>query len=162
MAERRERLLKLTQEKKNHKMLVKSNQPTCLGPITELARDGSSGSSGPREVVQHAIASGNKRSRPEGGPADLIDEGSAARAFTLPPCFVEKDFFEGFPLIVSDGESEVIRRLDEEGTRQHLASGMVGLMKVAEMVVVLAGEGANSSAMVSKLASEKAALQEKA
>ena len=83
------------------------------------------------------------------------------RAFNLPPCFVEKDFFEGFPLTVSDNESGIIRRLDKEGRRKHLASGMVGLMKVAKMVVVLAGEGASSSGRVKELESEKATLQAK-
>ena len=94
MAERHERLLKLTQEKKNNKRLVKPNQSTRLGPIPEHVRDGSSGSSGPRDIVQRAALSRKKRTHPEGGPTDLVDEGSAARSFTLPPCFVEKDFFE--------------------------------------------------------------------
>ena len=39
---------------------------------------------------------------------------------------------------------------------------MVSLMKTTEMGVVLAGEGASSSAMVSKMESEKVALIEKA
>ena len=56
-----------------------------------------------------------KRSRPEGGLANVTKEGVTARAFNLPPCFVEKDFFEGFPLTMSDVESDIFKRLDEEG-----------------------------------------------
>ena len=52
---------------------------------------------------------------------------------------MEKDFFEGFPLTVSDNEPDIIRRLDDEGQRKHLASSMVGVMKMREMVVVLTG-----------------------
>ena len=86
---------------------------------------------------------GNKKAPPESEPLDLTDHGSGARAFTLPPFFVEKDFFGGFPLFVSDGEYVVIRRLDEKGRRQYIVSGIVGLMKVAEMSIILADEGAS-------------------
>ena len=72
---------------------------------------------------------------------DLTEDKLGARAFNLPLCFVEKDFFEVFPMAVSDDESSIIRRLDEEGRRKHLASSMVGLMKVTEIVVVITDEG---------------------
>ena len=62
---------------------------------------------------------------------------------------------------MSDNESDIIRRLDEEGRRKHLASSMVGLMKVAKMVVVLAGEGVSSSGRFKELESEKTTLQAK-
>ena len=66
-----------------------------------------------------------------------------------------------FPLTVSNNESDIIRRLDEEGRRKHLASSMIGMMKVAEMVVVLAGEGASSSGRVKELEPQKTTLQAK-
>ena len=62
---------------------------------------------------------------------------------------------------MSDDESAFIRRLDVEGRRKYMASSMVSLMKVTKMDVVLAGSGASSSAIVSKLESEKVALLEK-
>ena len=103
---------------------------------------------------------GRKRSRPADGVADVTG-GATARAFSLPPCFMEKDFFEGFPLIVLDNESDIIRRLDDEGRRKHLASIMAGVMKMAEMVVVLVGEGASSSGRVKELELEHMNLQAK-
>ena len=105
---------------------------------------------------------GKKKGHPEIDLMDLTDDGSGAQSFTLHPLFIEKDFFKGFPLAVSNGECAVIRQLDEEGRRKHQASSMVSLMKVTEMVVSLAGEGANSSTMVRKMESKKVALQEKA
>ena len=64
-------------------------------------------------------------------------------------------------MTVSDNESDIIRRLDEEDKRKHLASSMVRLMKVAEMVVVLAGEGASSSGRIKELELDKVTLQAK-
>ena len=66
MAEHRERLLKLTQDKKNNKRLVKPNQPTRLSFIVEQVREGSSGSLGSRDVTHCAAVWGKKRSLPEG------------------------------------------------------------------------------------------------
>ena len=50
MEEQRERFLKLTQEKKSNKRLVKLQQATCMGSAPESAREGSSGSSSSRDV----------------------------------------------------------------------------------------------------------------
>ena len=88
----------------------------------------------------------------------MIDGGAGARAFGLPPCFVEKDFFEGFPLSVSDNEADIIRRLNKKGRRKHLTASMVGVVKMVEMAVVLAGEGSDSLDRVRELESEKATL----
>ena len=93
---------------------------------------------------------GRKWSRPADGVAGVTG-GATSRAFSLPPCFVEKDFFEGFPLTVSDNESDMIRRLDDEGRRNHLASRMVRVMKMVEMDMVLASEGASFSGQVKEL-----------
>ena len=59
---------------------------------------------------------------------------------------------------MSNDEAETIRRLDKESQRKHLTASMVGMVKMAEMVVVLAEEGSDSSDRVRELESEKAAL----
>ena len=74
---------------------------------------------------------------------------------------MEKDFFEGFPLTVSDNEVDIIRRLNKEGRRKHLAASMVGVVKMADMAVVLAGEGSDSTDRVREMESEKATLAAK-
>ena len=66
---------------------------------------------------------------------------------------MEKEFLEGFPLTVSDNDSDIIRRFDKEGRRKHLAASMVRVVKMAEMVIVLAGEGSDSSDRVKELES---------
>ena len=114
MVERRERLLKLTQDKKINKRLVRPQQATRMGPPADSGREGSSGSSGSPDAERQSALVTRKRSRPEDG-AEVTDGGAAARAFGLPPCFVEKYFFEGFPLTVSDNEADIIRQLDKEG-----------------------------------------------
>ena len=63
-------------------------------------------------------------------------------------------------MTVSDNESDIRRRIDKEGRRKHLASSMVGMMKMAKIVVVLAGEGANSSGRAKELESENVTLKE--
>ena len=74
---------------------------------------------------------------------------------------MEKDFFEGFPLSVSNNEADIMKRLDKEGRRKHLTASMVGVVKMVEMVVVLAGEGSDSTDRVRELESEKVALAAK-
>ena len=160
MAERRERLLKLTQDKKISKRLVMPQQATRMGPTPDPGREGSSGSSGSPDAEHQIALVSRKRSRPEGG-AEATDEPVSVPDFGLLPCFVEKDFFEGFPLTVSDNKADIIKRLDKEGRRKHLAASMVGVVKMAEMVVVLAGEGSDSTDRVRELESEKAAFAAK-
>ena len=58
---------------------------------------------------------------------------------------------------VSADEADTIRRLSKESRRKHLAANMVGMVKMAEMAVVLADEGADSD-RVKELEQEKAAL----
>ena len=111
MVERRERLLKLTQDKKNNKRIVKPNQPIRLGPTLEQVKDGSNALSGSRDVVQRPLVLRKHMGRPESEPVDLTEDDPGAQAFNLPPCFVEKDFFEGFPLAVSNDESAIITRM---------------------------------------------------
>ena len=60
-----------------------------------------------------------------------------------------------------DNEADIIRRLDKEGRRKHLAASMVGVVKMADMKMVLTGEGSDSSDRVRELESEKAALAAK-
>ncbi|CAI8614961.1 unnamed protein product [Vicia faba] len=131
-----------------------------MGLPADSGKDGSNGSSGSPDAERQTGLVSRKRSRPEGG-AETGDETVAARAFSLPPCFVEKDFFEGFPLTVSDNEADIIKRLDKEGLRKHLAASMVGVVKMIEMDVVLAGEGSDSSDRVRELESEKATFAAK-
>ena len=150
MAERRERLLNLTQDKKISKRLVRAPQATRMGPPAGSGGDASSGSSGSPDAEQQTELVGRKRGRTE-SRAETGNEPVAARAFGLPPCFAEKDFFEGFPLTVSDNEADIIKRLDKEGQRKYLAASMVGVVKMVEMVVVLAGEGSYSSYRVREL-----------
>ena len=88
MAEHRERLLKLTQEKKSHKRLVKPHQATRMGSVSELVKEGSSGSSGIHDADHQAVVLSKKRSHPEGGAADVTGGGATAQAFNLSPCFV--------------------------------------------------------------------------
>ena len=71
MAERRESLLKLTQEKNSNKRLVKPHQPTRMGSVSEPAKEGSCGSSGTRGANQQAVVLGMKRSRPVDGVAGV-------------------------------------------------------------------------------------------
>ena len=59
---------------------------------------------------------------------------------------------------MSNEEAETIRRLNKESRRKHLAASMVGMVKMAEMAVVLAEEGSDSSDRVRELESEKASL----
>ena len=59
---------------------------------------------------------------------------------------------------MSNDEAETIRRLNKESRRKHLAASMVGMVKMAEMAIVLIEEGSNSSDRVRELESEKAAL----
>ena len=59
---------------------------------------------------------------------------------------------------MSNDEAETIRRLDKESRRKHLAASMVGMVKMAEMVVVLVEEWSDSSDRVRELESEKSAL----
>ena len=132
MAEHRERLLKLTQDKKINKRLVRPQQATRMGPLADSGREGSSGSSGSPDAEHQFALVSRKQSWPKDG-AEATDEPVAAWAFGLPPCFVEKDFFEGFPMTVSDNEADIIRRLDKEGQRKHLAASMVGVVKMAEI-----------------------------
>ena len=131
-----------------------------MGPPADSGRDGSSGSLGSSDTERQTELVSRKRSRPEGG-AETSDEPVAARAFGLPPCFVEKDFFDGFPLTLSDNEADIIKRLDKEGRRKHLSTSMVRVVKMAEMVVVLAGEGSDSMDRVRELESEKVDLTAK-
>ncbi|CAI8616980.1 unnamed protein product [Vicia faba] len=160
MAEHRERLLKLTQDKKINKRLVRPQQATRMGPPPDSGREGSSGSSGSPDAERQSALVSKKRSRPDDG-VEVTGGGAAARAFGLPPCFVEKDFFEGFPFTVSDNEADIIKRLDKEGWRKHLTASMVGVVKMAEMAVVLAREGSDSADRVRELESKKAALAAK-
>ena len=138
MAEQRERLMKLTQDKKVNKRLVRAPQATRIGSPTSSGY-ASSGSSGSPDAEQSTELIPRKRSRAD-NRSEVPDESAAARAFGLPPCFKEKDFFEGFPLTVSSDEAETIRRLNKESRRKHLAASMVGMVKMAEMAVILAEE----------------------
>ena len=63
-----------------------------MDPPADSGRDGSSGSSGSPDAEQQTELVSRKRSRPE-GEAKTGDELAATRAFGLPPCFKEKDFF---------------------------------------------------------------------
>ncbi|KAL5058119.1 hypothetical protein RYX36_029723, partial [Vicia faba] len=146
MTEQRERLLKLTQDKKVNKRLVRAPSGNA-----------SSGSPGSPDAEQPTELITRKRSRVD-NRSEVGDESVAARAFGLPPCFKGKDFFEGFPLMLSNDEAETIRRLDKESRRKHLAASMVGMVKMAEMAVILSDEGSDSSDRVRELDSEKAAL----
>ena len=60
-------------------------------------------------------------------------------------------------MTVSSEEAETIRRLNKESRRKHLAASMVGMVKMSEMAVVLAEEGADSD-RVKELEQEKAGL----
>ena len=129
MAEHRERLLKLTQDKKINKRLVRTQQATRMGPPPNSGRGGSSGSSDSPDAERQSALVSKKRSRPDDG-VELTNGGAGALAFGLPPYFVEKDFFEGFPLSMSDNEVDNIKRLDKEGRRKHLTASMVGGVKM--------------------------------
>ena len=131
-----------------------------MGPPADSGREGSSGSLGSPDAERQSALVSKKQSRPDDG-VEVTDGGTTARAFGLPPCFAEKNFFEGFPLTVPDNEADINKRLDKEGRRKHLAANMVGVVKMAEMVVVLAGEGSDSANRVRELESEKAALAAK-
>ena len=76
MAELREILLKLTQEKKSHKRLVKSHQDTRMGLVSEPVKEGSSGSSGTRGADQQAVVLSKKMSHPASWIADVIERGT--------------------------------------------------------------------------------------
>ena len=73
-----------------------------MGSISEPIKEGSSGSSGTRDAEQYATGFNKKSSRPYGGLVDVTKGGATARAFNLSTYFMEKDFFEGFPLTVSN------------------------------------------------------------
>ena len=156
MAGRKERLLKLTQDKKVNKRLVRAPQATRMGPPTspgasQATRMGLPTSPGAalggtpdaQDVEPHTDLIPRKRNRVESQP-EVGEDSSAVRSFGLPPCFKEEGFFEGYPLSVSADEADTIRRMSKESRRRHLAANMVGLVKMAEMAVVLAEEGADS------------------
>ena len=86
MAERRERLLKLTHDKKINKRLVRAPQATRMGPPTSLGGDASSGSSGSPDAEQPTELITRKRSRAE-NRSEVGEESVAARDFGLPPLF---------------------------------------------------------------------------
>ena len=88
---------------------------------------------------------------------DVGEDSIAVRSFGLPPCFKEEGFFEGFPLSVNADEVKTIRRMSKENRRRHLAANMAGLIKMAEMAVVLAEEGEESD-RIKELEQEKASL----
>ena len=77
MVEHRERLLKLAQEKKSHKRLVKPHQPTHMGSVSESGKEGSSGFPGTRDLDKQAFVSGRKRSRPVDGVAGVTGGSTA-------------------------------------------------------------------------------------
>ncbi|KAL5080186.1 hypothetical protein RYX36_008607 [Vicia faba] len=143
MVGRKERLLKLTQDKKVNKRMVRAPQATRMGPPTSSG-DTSGGSPDSQDVEQHIDLIPRKRNRVESQP-EVSDESGA------------EGFFEGFPLTVSTDEADTIRRLSKESRRKHLAANMVGMVKMAKMAVVLAEEGAHSD-RVKELEQEKAAL----
>ena len=58
---------------------------------------------------------------------------------------------------VTADEAEVIRRMSKEDRRRHLAANMAGLVKMAEMAVVLSEEG-EDPVRIEALEQEKAAL----
>ena len=148
---------------------MKAPQATRMGPphspgAPHVVRVDSSPSSGAasdeipevQEVEPHADLIQRKRNRVESGSA-VGEDASAVRSFGLPPYFKEEGFFEGFPLSVVADEAETIRRMSKEDRRRHLAANMAGLVKMAEMVVVLSEEG-EDPVRIEALEQEKAAL----
>ena len=77
-------------------------KPTRFGPTPDQAKDGFSALSGSPDVVHLETTLGKNRGRYEDEILDLTVDGSCTRSFSPPPCFVEKDFFEGYPLTVSN------------------------------------------------------------
>ena len=155
MVGRKERLLKLTQDKKVNKRVVRAPQATRMGPPTSPG-EASGGSPNAQDVEPHTDLIPRKRNRVE-SQSEVGEDSSAVRSFGLPPCFKEEGFFEGFPLSVSADEADTIRRLSKENWRKHLAANMVGMVKMAEMAVVLAEEGEDSD-RIKELEQEKVAL----
>ena len=91
MSGRRERLLKLTQDKKVNRRLVRAPQATRMGPPTSSG-DASSGSPDSPDVEQPTELIMRKRNRVE-SQSEVGEESVAVRAFGLPPCFKEEGFF---------------------------------------------------------------------
>ena len=117
MVGRRERLLKLSCDRKVNKRVVRPPQATRMGPphspcTSQATRVDSPPSSGAasggipdvQEVEPHTNLIQRKRNRVESQP-EVGEDSSAVRSFGLPPCFKEKGFFEGFPLSVSADEA---------------------------------------------------------
>ena len=95
MAERRERLLKLSQDKRVNRRLVRAPQATRMGPPTSSG-DASSGSPGSPDVEQPTELITRKRSWTE-NQSEVGDESVAVRAFGLPPVLKRKVSSRGFP-----------------------------------------------------------------
>ena len=92
MAGRKERFLKLTQDKKVNKRVVRAPQATRMGPPTSLG-DASGGSQDAQDVEPHTDLIPRKRNRAESQP-EVGKESGAVRSFGFPPCFKEEGFFE--------------------------------------------------------------------
>ena len=95
MAGRKERLLKLTQDKKVNKRLVRAPQATRMGPPTSSG-DAFSGSPDSLDVEQTPDLIPRKRNRVESQP-EVGNESGAVRAFGLPPALKRKASSRGFP-----------------------------------------------------------------
>ena len=166
MASRHERLLKLSTGQRRNKKVVPAPQATRMGPPTlnppQHVRVDSTSSSGAAsapdvEVIDaEAVLTHRKRTRVEGGPTVGEDAGPV-QSFAFPPCIEEEGFFERFPPTVVAHEAEAIKRMTKEERRSRLVASVDGLVKMAEMALVLS-EDAGDAARVEELEREKAAL----
>ena len=97
MAGRKERLLKLTQDKKVNKRVVRAPQATRMGPPTSSG-DASGGSPDAQDVEQHVDLIPRKRNRVESQP-EVGEESGAVRSFGLPPVLKRRVSLRGFPCL---------------------------------------------------------------
>src|ERR1051325_212460 len=153
MAAMEERLLKL-----RHKV----PRATAKDRVVDLQRQAREGSQPITNTPSPASSPDQplKRRRAErsehGTPGTSV---SAGDAFVLPPCFAQRQLFEGRPPVVQAAEREMILKLDPKTRGEGLHADVSAVIRMLETSLTLNDEVANARAEAAKDKNRIAALE---
>ena len=112
---------------------AKKDAQTSAGPAPAPGSGGSSSTPSTTALSLYVVSSKAKRPRPEGS-IDLTGE-TGKGAYDLPPCWLERSFFESATLRLPRAESLLLEGTSHPEKRATLAQDEGGLMRILEMVV---------------------------
>ena len=133
-----------------------------VGPVLSSGSGGSSSTHATTTLSPTVVSSKGKRPRADGS-VDLTGE-TGKGTYDLPPCWLERYFFEGATLRLPRAESLLLERMACPEKRATLTQDAGGLMRVLEMEVAYTKAGLSQEAEMKNLrvkmaASEKALVE---